>query len=176
MKLEDLNYFDTKIEKLEKEIERLLLQTDGKLLLSVPGIGLVTAAEFYSEMGDISHYDNASQLIKKAGTNPIVIQSGGGKGYYGRISKQGNDHFRYVVYLAGKSLSMHNPDLRSFYDRLKEKGKHSRKAFIAVGNKFIKIAFAMIRDHKPFISLQNEKSILDEMNSKLKYHTIIQDF
>ncbi|MGP7817948.1 transposase [Niallia sp. 01092] len=46
------------------------------LLLTVPGIGLVTAAEIYCEMGDLSHYTSASQLIKKAGTNPTIKQSG----------------------------------------------------------------------------------------------------
>ena len=73
---------------------------------------MVTAAEFYSELGDISNYDHAGQLIKKAGTNPIIIQSGGTQGFYGKISKQGNKHLRFVVYTIGKSLAQHNQDLR----------------------------------------------------------------
>ncbi|MFY0546351.1 sigma 54-interacting transcriptional regulator, partial [Brevibacillus sp. H7] len=109
------------------------LQTDGRLLLSIPGIAVVTAAEAYAEMGDVSQYENPHQIIKKAGTNPVVIQSGGGKGYYGAISKQGNEHLRYVVYTAGKCLSLHNTELRPFYERLKEKGKHARKIHIAMG-------------------------------------------
>ncbi|XEC95042.1 transposase [Paenibacillus tarimensis] len=115
MKLRDLQAFDAKIETLEQEIESLLLQTDGQLLLTVPGLGVNTAAELYAEMGDVSQYSNASQLIKKAGTNPIIKQTGGGKGSYRSISKQGNDHLRYVVYLAGRNLCMHNKDLKPFY-------------------------------------------------------------
>lgn len=131
-------------------MEDILLQTEGKLLLTVPGIGVVTACEFYSEIGNYNQYENPGQLIKKAGTNPIMKQSGGGQDYFGRISKQGNPHLRYVIYNIGRSLSSHNNDLKPFYNRLKEKGKHSRKVFIAVGNKFIKIAFAMLRDKKHF--------------------------
>ncbi|MGO0063790.1 IS110 family transposase [Brevibacillus fluminis] len=172
MKLEDLERYDQKICRLECEIESVLLQTDGKLLLSIPGIAVVTAAEAYAEMGDVSQYENPHQIIKKAGTNPVVIQSGGGKGYYGSISKQGNDHLRFVVYTAGKSLSLHNTDLRPFYERLKEKGKHARKIHIAMGNKFLKIAFAMLRDKKPFLSQNVQKQYADEMNKKLKYHSI----
>ena len=77
MKLRDLHAFDDKIDTLEQEIEGLLLQTDGRLFLTVPGMGVSTSAELYAEIGNISHFTNAGQLIKKAGTNPIVKQTGG---------------------------------------------------------------------------------------------------
>lgn len=172
-KLQDLERLNKNIRLFEKEIETLLLQTDGKLLLTVPGIGVVLAAELYSEIGDISQYDNPNQIIKKAGTNPIMKQSGGGQGYFGRISKQGNPQLRYVIYNVGRCLSMHNQDLQPFAFRLKERGKHSRKVFIAVGNKMLKIAFAMFRDHKPFRSSQNNYEILKEINKKLTYNCLV---
>jgi len=158
---------------LEREIEPLLLETDGKILLSVQGIGVVTASELFSEIGDVSQYENPGQIIKKAGTNPIMKQSGGGQGYYGRISKQGNPHLRYIIYNVGRSLYMHNKDLKPFAKRLKEKGKHAKKVFIALGNKFIKIAFAMLRDKQPFMSKQPDFHILHEINKKLSYTCLI---
>jgi transposase len=169
MKVEEYRFIQSQVEHLDREIEYLLLQTEGSILLTVPGIGLITAAEFYSEMGDISNYDSAHKLIKKAGTNPVVYQTGGKKGYYGKISKQGNSHFRYIVYLIGKSLAMHNPDLKEFYHRLKSKGKHSRSVYIALGNKFIKIAYALLRDAKAYQSSQENYSSYNEMRKKLKY-------
>ena len=169
MAIQDLKRLDDNVRVLEKEIEEALLETDGRLLLSVPGIGVVTAAEFYSELGDISHYEHAGQLIKKAGTNPIIIQSGGTQGFYGRISKQGNKHLRFMVYTVGKCLAQHNKDLRPYYERLKERGKHARKAFIALGNKFIRIAFSMLTNKKPYESKQNEYSIYNEIKKKLHF-------
>ncbi|MFC0275055.1 IS110 family transposase, partial [Metabacillus herbersteinensis] len=171
MKIQSLKIFNENIKNLEKEMETLLLKTDGLLLLTVPGIGVVSAAEFYSELGDISKYDHPSQLIKKAGTNPIVKQSGGSGGYYGKISKQGNSHLRHVLYHIGHTLSVHNKDLMPFYERLKGKGKHYRKLYVALGNKFLKIAFAMLRDKKPFISNQPDFQINHEINKKLRYHS-----
>lgn len=138
------------IQSYEKEIERILVKTDGVLLLTVPGIGLVTAAEIFCEMGNLSHFENAGQIIKKAGTNPVIKQSGLASGYHGRISKQGNANLRRAIYSAGRSLSVHNESLKPFYFRLKEKGKKTGKIYIAMGNKFIKIAFAMIKHKKPF--------------------------
>jgi transposase len=173
--IKDLKRLNETITILEKEIEHVLLQTEGRLLLTVPGLGVVTAAEFYSELGDISNYENAGQLIKKAGTNPIIIQSGGTRGYFGRISKQGNKHLRFIVYTVGKSLAQHNKDLKPFFDRLRDKGKHARKAYIAMGNKFIKIAFSMLKHHKPYRSDQANYSYLSEIKKKL-HHTKTTEF
>ena len=138
------------IKAYEEEIERIFVGTDGILLLTVPGIGLATASEIYCEMGDLSHYTNAGQLIKKAGTNPVIKQSGPDGGYFGRISKQGNANLRRAVYIAGRCLARHNEALKPFGTRLKEKGKKAGKINIAMGNKFIKIAFAMLKNQKPF--------------------------
>jgi transposase len=55
MKLRDLRTFAAKINVLEQEIENLLLQTDGRLLLTVPDLGVTTAAELYAEIGDVFH-------------------------------------------------------------------------------------------------------------------------
>jgi len=167
--VQDLKRLDENVSVLEKEIEHVLLQTDGRLLLTVPGIGVITAAEFYSEIGDISNYEHAGQLIKKAGTNPIIIQSGGTQGFYGRISKQGNKHLRFIVYTVGKCLAQHNKDLRPYYERLKDRGKHSRKAYIALGNKFIRIAFSMLKHKKTYETKQKDYGIFNEVKKKLLY-------
>lgn len=66
----------------------------------------------------------------------------------------------------------HNRDLKPFYDRLKKKGKHPRKIFIAIGNEAIKIAFAMLRDKKPFQSTDANYQTLHEINKKLKHHVV----
>ncbi|WP_338450916.1 transposase [Niallia oryzisoli] len=71
-----MDLLDDQIKLLERKIEDLFVQTEGAVILSVQGIGVVTGAELYAEMGDISDFDHAGQLIKMAGTNPIVKQSG----------------------------------------------------------------------------------------------------
>ena len=166
-KLKDYEWHTKNIRAYEQEIERIFIETDGVLLLTVPGIGLVTAAEIYCEMGDLSHYTRASQLIKKAGTNPTIKQSGPKEGYYGRISKQGNANLRRAVYTAGRTLSVHNDALKPFYTRLKEKGKKTGKIYIAMGNKFLKIAFAMLKNQKPFEWNNSNFNYKQEVSKKL---------
>ncbi|MFD2046384.1 transposase, partial [Ornithinibacillus salinisoli] len=166
-KLKDFEYHTNNIANYEKEIERLFIDTNGLLLLTIPGIGLVTAAEIFCEMGDLSHFTNASQLIKKAGTNPVIKQSGPGAGYAGHISKQGNANLRRAVYNAGRSLSVHNEALKPFAMRLKDKGKKAGSVYIAMGNKLLKIAFAMLTKEEPFKWDNPEYNYKEEVFKKL---------
>ena len=173
--LKNMEHLNETVKLLDREIEHVLLQTEGRILLSIEGVGVITAAEYFSEVGDISHFDHAGQIIKKAGTNPIVIQSGGVEGFYGRISKQGNKHLRFIIYTIGKSLAQHNKDLRPYYEHLRDKGKHQRKAYIALGNKFIRITFAMLKNGTIYKSKNESYQYLKMMKEKLR-HTSMSEF
>ncbi|MCL6574036.1 MAG: IS110 family transposase, partial [Bacillus sp. (in: Bacteria)] len=166
-KLDRLDLVDKQIKLLEKKIEDLFVQTEGAIILSVPGIGVVTGAELFAEMGDISDFDHAGQLIKMAGTNPIVKQSGGKKPSYFGISKQGRRSFRNVTYQIGRSLAINNPAMKQKYLALKERGKHPRQAYVALGNRMIRIAFSMIRHQKLYYTDQETYVLLDEISKKL---------
>lgn len=127
-------------------------------------MGLVTGAEFFAEMGDISDFDPAGQLIKLAGTNPIVKQSGGHSPSYFGISKQGRRTFRNIVYQVGKSLSVNNPEMKQRYLEMKNRGKHPRQAYVALGNRMIRLAFSMIC-HQSLYRTDHENYVLVEVIS-----------
>jgi transposase len=166
-KLQTLELFDRQVKELESEIENLFIETEGAVLLSVPGIGLVTGAELYAEMGDISDFDHAGQLIKLAGTNPTVKQSGGKKATHFGISKQGRRPFRNIVYQAGKSLAAHNPAMKEHYLALKDRGKHTRQAYIAIGNRMIRLAYAMIKKRTVYQSKEPNYALINELKKKV---------
>lgn len=159
---------DNQREELEKEIEALFLETDGAIILSVPGVGVISGAELYAEMGDITKFDHAGQLIKMAGTNPIVKQSGDRKPAYYAISKQGRKSFRNAVYQIGRSLSVNNPDMEEKYNALKERGKHAKQAYIALGNRMIRLAFSMIKHQALYKTNQSNYTLVDQITRKLR--------
>ncbi|WP_240315651.1 IS110 family transposase [Sporosarcina sp. PTS2304] len=147
LKLDEYELIRCQIAELEEVIEELLLETDGGILLSVPGIGVTLAAELTAEMGDLEAFTSAGQLIKMAGTNPVVKQSGGKKATHFAISKQGRAPFRSVVYQAGKCAALHNPEMNAPYRQMKEQGKLTGQAYIALGNRILRLAYAM-RKHQ----------------------------
>ncbi len=65
-----LIYIDRKLKQYLDKIQYL------KHLLSIPGVGTVTAAGFLGEIGDISRYASAKEIIKLAGLNLVEMSSG----------------------------------------------------------------------------------------------------
>ncbi len=131
------------IGRLEDRIEQLLCQTRGVFLLSMQQVNVISAAEFMAEIGlDLERYHSASAIIKLAGTNPVPVQSAGHNGQM-CISKQGNPWLREAVTRIGKNLSEGcNPYFAAFTQHLSCRyGKQKR---VAAGNKFIRVAYAMI--------------------------------
>jgi transposase len=145
LKLDQYISIQKTVDYLEHQLEGLLVQTPGVLFLSVKGINIVSAAEFYAEAEGITLYKTASALIKKAGTNPLVSQSGPTEAHYGRISRQGNPALRYIISVIGKNLAEHNPYFTQFATRLKNKGLKGFQIYIALGNKFVHVAYALLR-------------------------------
>ena len=63
----------------------------------------MTGAEFYAEMGDFSDFEHAGQLIKMAGTNPIVKQSGGKETFVLLVFvNKVEEHSEILAYQVGK--------------------------------------------------------------------------
>ncbi len=135
--------FNQEINNLEHQIEQLFCRTRGVLLLSMYQVNVTTAAEFMAEVGlDIDRYHSASAIIKLAGTNPVPNQSAGISGQM-CISKQGNPWLREAVSRIGKNLTNgNNPYFAAFTKHLS--CRYAKQKRIAAGNKFIRVAYAML--------------------------------
>ena len=168
LKLDEYELIHGQIKQLDEVIEGKLLETDGGILLSIPGLGTCTAAELTAEIGNVHDFSHAGQLIKMAGTNPIVRQSGGKRANHYRISKQGRAAFRNVVYQVGKNVSNQNPEMKGRYLAMKDKGKKPGEAYIALGNRILRIAFAMIKDQQLYKSSQPDYRIEKVIAAKLR--------
>lgn len=152
-RLEQLETLEKQIAALEFEMEKLLVKTPALLLLSIKGINIITAAEFIAEVGSIFNYTYNRQLVKLAGINPVLSQSGGKKAKAFKISRQGNPALRYIVTLIGKNLcskACRNSYFIDYYERLFKRGKTPCQIYAAAGNKFLRIAFAMLKNQTLF--------------------------
>lgn len=174
--LDSYEHVAAQLKSIEKKIENQLLKTDGGILLSIPGLGVTTVAELTAEMGPLDTFTNANQLIKMAGTNPLVKQSGGHRPTYSGISKQGRKQFRNIVYLVGKCVSTANPEMRKRYLQMVEKGKATRAIYIALGNRILRLAFAMIRKKSLYISNDPDYRLKTSIRGKLSTIAAFQAF
>ena len=167
IKLDELALMKKQINCLKSEMEDVLLQTDGGILLSIRGVAVTIASELTAEIGDLSLFTRPEQLIKMAGTNPVVRQSGGKRATTHQISKQGRADFRAAVYLAGKSMRVQNPAMKQKAEEMKVKGKKAGQIYIALGNRLLRLAFAMMKKQQVYQSGTGGKSLQAIIASKL---------
>lgn len=93
------------------------------------------------------------QLVKLAGINPVLSQSGGKKAKAFQISRQSNPALRFIVTLIDRNLchkKCGNVYFQNYYDRLVRRGESHCQIYNAAANKFIRIAFAMLQNQSLF--------------------------
>jgi len=113
---------EEQIDALVKSLVQLVDGTEeGKYLLSIPGINYLSTAALLAELGPLKLYQNAKQLVKMAGTNPIEMESGGKRLGKTPMSKKGRPRLRYSAWTAVIPLFRHNPDFRSWAKRMRER-------------------------------------------------------
>lgn len=95
---------------------------------------------------------NKKQLTSLVGLDPIEFKSGSSIHKRSKISKAGAKIYRGTLFLAAMVASRRNPELSLFFNRLKENGKHTTVAHIAVMRKLIVIAHALFKSNQPYNS------------------------
>jgi len=127
-------------------------------LMSIPGIGPLSAAVFLGELGDPAHFHNAPQIVKYAGYDPQESDSGS---WVGRkfISKKGRWLLRkYLFFMSMRVVVLSNYFQEYYLRKLATKnrvGQQPRRKEIlcAVAIKLIKVIFALLRDKRGFEDL-----------------------
>ena len=138
-----------KIEKLEKEIKKLIMNTEYKEIYkkvtTIPGIGKRTGSALIGYFDRFDNFENAKQIAAYIGLNPGVKQSGKSVRKKGKISRIGNPYLRKLFYMDALSASRFNTQCEALSERLSLKGKNKHQIFTAVGHKLLRQAFAVIK-------------------------------
>jgi transposase len=146
-----INFIEEQLKELETEISNLLHKTN-TIITTITGIGDVLGAIIIGEIGDISRFEKASQLVAYAGLDVAVRQSGDFEGTKTKISKRGSPYLRRAIWLAATVAAFKDPALSVYYQSLRARGKHHLTAIGAVARKMCNIIFAVLRDNKPYVS------------------------
>lgn len=149
-----LAFLQEQMEALRKEIDDHVdrhpdLKTDEKLLVSIPGVGKLTAQRMIAVMRS-RPFTKASQVAAFMGIVPIERTSGTSVFKRPRISRRGNPELRGKLFMPVVSALQHNPVVRAFYDKLLAKQKHQRAAMTAAMRKLVHICFGVLKHQKAF--------------------------
>ncbi len=149
-----ISFLAKQIESLESELSDLAFtefDKQIKLLTSVKGIGITLATALIIATGGFSYFDNAKQVSRFIGICPTYQQSGTSVHVKGGINRNGDSNLRSLLYVASWSALRGNTACKECYARLKANGKPSKVALIAVANKLVRQAFAVIKSESSYV-------------------------
>jgi transposase len=148
---------------LDHAIALLEPRPDFQLLRQLPRIGAPTAAAILTAIGDIRQYTNGKQLVKLAGLDVRLFESGSSIRKLPKISHVGSASLRHWLYHYALRLVAHDPHFRAYYQRRKQQspGKGAgQRALMAVCDKTIRMIYRILTDHAPY-NPKKDKSIAE---------------
>lgn len=149
-----IKFLEKAIKKLDVEILSIIdndkeLTKKRKIMESIPGVGIESAMALIAEMPELGTVEN-KQAAALLGVAPYTQESGNYKGK-SRTGFDGRQHPRSILYMGALSAGRFNPDLKIFYDRLKDAGKASKVAIIAVTRKLICLINTLLKEDRLWV-------------------------
>ncbi|MFD3002867.1 IS110 family transposase [Pontibacter toksunensis] len=148
-----LKMLERQIQQMEDKLQDNLgnlFQKEIQLLCSITGIGKKTAGMLLLFAGGFKDMSSYRQLIAKAGLCPREYSSGSSIRGKVRITKMGGGLIRSKLFMCSFSAKKSNAACKALYERLVAKGKNGKRALIAVCNKLLKQAFAIVKSSIPY--------------------------
>lgn len=121
-----------------------------RYLLSMHGIGEITAAGLIGEVADFDKFHTISEITKLAGLDLFEISSGKHRGMR-RISKRGRPLMRKLLYFAALNTVRAGGVMHEKYCAYVNRGMVKNKALVAIARKILGILFALVRDHREYV-------------------------
>jgi transposase len=144
-----LQVLDKQISEVEDElIDRWGSDPRVGRLMTIPGIGWLTAIGLVVELGQISRFPSAKHLASYVGLTPRVRASGG-RIRSGHISKEGNRLLRWLLVTAAtQAIRTHGP-LRTWYFRVKQR-KGTKIARVGLARRLTEIVYHVWKDKSDY--------------------------
>jgi transposase len=105
-------------------------------LRKIPGVGLLVAMSFLTEMGDLTRFNNRREVGAYLGLCPSSHESGETNNRKGRITRQGPSRLRKMLCQAAWVSVRDCPEAGASYHRIKQgQSKRTKKALVALMRK-----------------------------------------
>ena len=143
-----INHFNEKIDPIDKQISTIIKELNPRML-SIPGLGEISAATILSEYGDIKNFSYPNKMLAFAGLEPSIIQSGTLENN-GKMVKHGSGHLRYAIMNIATSILKYSPTFYDYYQKKRSEGKCHRVALSHVCKKLIRVIYSLEKNNIDF--------------------------
>ena len=144
--VDQLALTERQIAQTEREIAAVIERESFRgvydILVSFPGVALVTAATVIGEIGDFFRFTHRKAIGRFAGLNPRVFASGG-KQRIGHIAKTGSPQLRWILQQAAWTAIRTDDNVRRVFLRIAKRSGR-KAAAVAVARKLLTWMWAAV--------------------------------
>lgn len=143
-----INDFNDRIDPINNRISTIIKELNPKML-TIPGLGEISAATILSEYGDIKNFSSPNKMLAFAGLEPSIIQSGTLENN-GKMVKHGSGHLRYTIMNTAMTILRYSPTFYDYYLKKRSEGKCHRVALSHVCKKLIRVIYILEKNNIDF--------------------------
>ena len=145
----DLRQLETRLGELDKQIEAIARSNSvTQRLQQLRGVGPLVATALIATVGDGSHFSKGRQMAAAIGLTPRQYRSGDKRRLLG-ISKRGDAYLRTLLIHGARAVvsqaSRRDDRLSQWVTDIAQR-RHTNVAAVALANKTVRIAWAMLRE------------------------------
>jgi transposase len=147
--------YNQAIETLESEMVEIIksnkeLLKNYKQVISVKGIGQVTACELIVKTENFKKIDSARKAASFAGICPFPNESGK-MVKKSRVSKMSDKQLKTLLFMCSKIAVRSNPEYKLYFLRKKQEGKPYYLIMNNVANKLLRTVFHLVKTEREYI-------------------------
>ena len=144
-----LEQLEGRIRGAERRIRRQLSDdARARMLMSLPGVGFLTAHLILAEVGPIERFASAKKLASYAGLCPSTRQSGA-KTFHGRIGPAGRKYLKWALVESAHTAARRDPYCARLYQR-HSRSKGSGKAMVIVAHFLARMVWKVLKQGQPY--------------------------
>ena len=144
------------LKNVEKQITQMIQQDavikkNYDLLLSVPGIGHLTAVYIICCTNNFVGKVTGKQLASYAGVAPFSNTSGTSIKGRDKVHKMANKDLKKLFHMGAVSAITYNQEFKEYYERKVKEGKHEQSVINAVRSKIALRAVAVVNNQEKYV-------------------------
>ncbi|WP_231372780.1 transposase [Aureivirga sp. CE67] len=148
--------FNKQIEKLEKEMQEIILKNkqlklNFYLLNSIKGVGEKTAITMLIFTDNFTKFESSRKFASYCGIAPFPHISGSSVRGKNKVSHLANKSIKSILNMCAINAIQYNPEIKAFYERRIKKGKNKMSTINIIRNKLISRMFAIIKRKTPYV-------------------------
>ena len=137
------------ITALDNEI-KIIMDEINSPIMSIPGIGYILGAIILAEIGNAENFQNPDKLLKFAGLEPSVYESGNYKASNTPMVKRGSPYLRWALLQAARLVAYRDETFHAYQEKKLAEGKHFFVAQGHVAKKLVRVIHHLLKTNSVF--------------------------